>query len=212
MKVLSIGREETCDIVIDDPESLISRKHALLKIYFTGKMELVDMSANGTYVNGRAITKNVPFPVTRKDVVSFARTKKLDWKQVPNYGLYLRIGLLALVVIALLLIAMALLPKSIGEKAPSPNTQPQTTMPSSANDNEAKTEADKGQAEESASATEAPDPTPQQVRDAFRKKESPKKQDKKESETKKENNDKEEKPEADQKDKSDGAGAKDGIL
>jgi pSer/pThr/pTyr-binding forkhead associated (FHA) protein len=41
MRTLSIGRGEGCDIFIDDYR--ISRRHALLKIYPFGKMEIVDL-------------------------------------------------------------------------------------------------------------------------------------------------------------------------
>ena len=50
MKVISIGRGEDCNIVL--PENVISRRHAILKIHATGKMELIDMGQNGTFVNG----------------------------------------------------------------------------------------------------------------------------------------------------------------
>ena len=82
MKVISIGRGEDCNIVL--PENVISRRHAILKIYATGKMELIDMGQNGTFVNGIKLTPNIPYPVTRKDVVSFAHVRQLDWSLVPN--------------------------------------------------------------------------------------------------------------------------------
>ena len=82
MKVISIGRGEDCNIVL--PENVISRRHAILKIHATGKMELIDMGQNGTFVNGIKLTPNIPYPVTRKDVVSFAHVRQLDWSLVPN--------------------------------------------------------------------------------------------------------------------------------
>ena len=79
MKVYSIGREVGCDIVINDNSDVISRRHATLNVSPTGKMTIVDLSHNGTYVNGIRIAQNVPVPVTRKDNVSFAHVARLDW-------------------------------------------------------------------------------------------------------------------------------------
>lgn len=84
MKVYSIGREVNCDIVINDNTDVISRRHATLNVSSTGKMTIVDLSHNGTYVNGIRISQNVPVPVTRKDNVSFAHVARLDWNLVPN--------------------------------------------------------------------------------------------------------------------------------
>lgn len=84
MKTYSIGREDRCDIVINDSTDVISRRHALLTVDSTGKMTITDQSHNGTYVNGIRISTNVPFPITRKDNVSFAQIARLDWKLVPD--------------------------------------------------------------------------------------------------------------------------------
>lgn len=82
MKTITIGRDASCNICINDER--ISRRHALLKIYDTGKMEIVDMSSNGTYVNGIKLAKNVPFPVTRKNNVVFGHARQLDWNDIPD--------------------------------------------------------------------------------------------------------------------------------
>lgn len=84
MKVYSIGREVGCDIVINDNTDVISRRHAILNVMPSGKMTIVDQSHNGTYVNGIRISPNVPFPVTRKDNISFAHVARLDWNIVPK--------------------------------------------------------------------------------------------------------------------------------
>lgn len=86
MKVYSIGREVGCDIMINDNSDVISRRHATLNVSPTGKMTIVDLSHNGTYVNGIRISQNVPVPVTRKDNVSFAHVARLDWNLIPNTG------------------------------------------------------------------------------------------------------------------------------
>lgn len=103
MKVYSIGREEGCDIVINDNSDVISRRHATLNVTSSGKMTIVDLSHNGTYVNGIRISQNVPVPVTRKDNVSFAHVARLDWSLIPNTGAVIMrwtiIGVVALLLI-----------------------------------------------------------------------------------------------------------------
>ena len=84
MNVYSIGRDPACNIVINDNTDVVSRRHAILNVYPSGKMTIVDQSHNGTYVNGIRISQNVPVPVTRKDNVSFAHVARLDWNLVPN--------------------------------------------------------------------------------------------------------------------------------
>lgn len=103
MKVYSIGREVGCDIVINDNSDVISRRHATLNVSQFGKMTIVDLSHNGTYVNGIRITQNVPVPVTRKDNISFAHVARLDWNLIPNTGAVI-IRWVVIGVIALLLI------------------------------------------------------------------------------------------------------------
>lgn len=86
MKALSIGRDQECDIIINDATDVISRRHATLNISSSGKITIVDLSRNGTYVNGIRISPNVPVPVSRKDIISFAHVNKLDWNAVPTYN------------------------------------------------------------------------------------------------------------------------------
>ena len=84
MKVYSIGRDQGCDIVMNDNTDVISRRHAVLNVMSSGKMTIVDQSQNGTYVNGIRISSNVPVPVTRKDNISLAHVARLDWNRVPK--------------------------------------------------------------------------------------------------------------------------------
>lgn len=121
MKVLSIGRGEECNIILTD--NLVSRRHAVLKLHATGKIEIVDMSQNGTFVNGVKLTPNIPYPITRKDVVSFAHVRQLDWTQVPDYTRYYKfafMGVGIIVVISLGLYLWSLIPAS----APQPSHNP----------------------------------------------------------------------------------------
>ena len=84
MKIYSIGRENECDIIINDASNVISRRHAMLTIGRFGKMTITDQSQNGTYVNGIRISPNVPVPITRNDTISFAHIAQLDWRLIPN--------------------------------------------------------------------------------------------------------------------------------
>ncbi len=81
MKVITIGRDPECNIVLDD--NLISRRHAVLRLHGTGKIEIIDYSSNGTFINGTRIVSNTPLKIHRKDAVSFAHAKTLDWSQIP---------------------------------------------------------------------------------------------------------------------------------
>ena len=83
MKSYSIGRDESCNIVIDDSMKLVSRRHATINVDGR-KITIVDNSTNGTYINGIRISSGIPVPVTRRDVVSFAQVKELDWKTIPD--------------------------------------------------------------------------------------------------------------------------------
>lgn len=84
MKVLTIGRSEDCHICIEDPQNLISKKHAILRFYPLGKIEIVPLGRNLTYINGKAVKNEKAWSVSRKDVISFAHVKDLDWDKVPN--------------------------------------------------------------------------------------------------------------------------------
>ena len=104
MKTITIGRSAECNITIE--HELISRKHALLKLYPSGKIEIVDMGLNGTSVNGVKIQPNVPKRINRNDVVTFASSKSLDWNLVPpthNWYLYYALTAIALIVLGVLL-------------------------------------------------------------------------------------------------------------
>lgn len=84
----SIGRSKDCDIVLNDYTNVVSRYHAVLKVDFWGNYSIIDISRNGTYVNGVRINPNVEVPISKKDSVTFARVCKLDWSRVPNTRKY----------------------------------------------------------------------------------------------------------------------------
>lgn len=106
MKIYTIGRDPSCQIVLNDNTDIVSRRHATLQVISSSKMTITDLSSNGTYVNGMRIAKNVPVPVTRKDTISFAHLITLDWKLVPketNYIVYIVSGGSVLLAILMIL-------------------------------------------------------------------------------------------------------------
>lgn len=100
MKIYTIGRGESNAIHIDN--EYVSRQHAFLKVYPSGKMEIIDKSSNGTAINGRKLKPNVPYRVKRKDVVTFAGQAHLDWKEIPDPLKGYKIAILCFVIIAVL--------------------------------------------------------------------------------------------------------------
>lgn len=116
MKTITIGRGDGCNIYIDD-ESM-SRRHAIIKIPTFGEMEIVDMSKNGTSVNGIRLRPNVPFPVSRKDVVTFADVAQLDWAKVPDPLKYYKLGVLIVGGLIVLLLAIFLVKNLFSDSTP----------------------------------------------------------------------------------------------
>lgn len=113
MKSYSIGRDNACDIVLNDHTDVISRRHAVLTVSSSGKMTITDQSTNGTYINGQKISSNVPVPVTRKDSVSFAHISTLDWNMIPKSGQWLTYLLVGLGIAAVVAACIIFLPKVI---------------------------------------------------------------------------------------------------
>lgn len=101
MKTITIGRSSECDISIE--HDLISRRHAILKLYPWGKIEIVDVGRNGTSVNGVKLHPNSPRKIKRSDVVTFAGMKTLDWNAVPDEGKWLRWGILLALLFAVII-------------------------------------------------------------------------------------------------------------
>jgi len=119
MKIISIGRGDGCRIIIDDPR--VSRQHAILRINPLGKMEIIDQSQNGTWVNGVKLRSNTPFPVKRKDVVNFAGASQLNWSLIPDPLKYVKFGLLAALAVILLTFAIVFLSRCASNRLPEPD-------------------------------------------------------------------------------------------
>lgn len=128
MKIITIGRGDNNDIILHDDNDIISRQHATLRVYDSGKMEIISTGINGTFLNGHPIKPNVPHRVKREDVVSFAHIRQLDWALVPNpLRKYKLIGgaLLAVAVIALIAYAIS----SMTNDNPVPPVTPTPSNP-----------------------------------------------------------------------------------
>lgn len=137
MKAISIGRDQGCDIVIQDNTDVISRRHATLNISPSGKMTIVDQSRNGTYVNGIRISSNVPVPVTRKDIVSFAHVAKLDWNTVPAENGLMRYIILAVVAAIIIVCGIFAYQHFSKEESSKTSTPQQTTLQDSIKEKDA---------------------------------------------------------------------------
>lgn len=81
--VYTIGRDPSCDIVIDDYTNNVSRFHATLRIQGK-KYFLTDHSTNGTYRNGVRLAQNTEFEVSKEDEISFSNVCYFNWSDVPD--------------------------------------------------------------------------------------------------------------------------------
>lgn len=82
--IYTIGRDESCDIVIYDETDITSRMHATIRYDNKGKLFLSDHSTNGTYLNSERLVQGVEVQVNRGDVISFANIAVLDWNAIPK--------------------------------------------------------------------------------------------------------------------------------
>lgn len=81
MRLLKIGRDNACDIVLHSNH--VSSLHAELVLLDSGDMELEDKgSKNGTFVMNQPITPGKAIKVNRGDAIRFGDTE-LQWSQVP---------------------------------------------------------------------------------------------------------------------------------
>lgn len=81
MRLLKIGRDVTCDIVLHSNN--VSSLHAELTLLNSGDIMLEDKgSRNGTFIMNRQIKPNTPVSIKRGDAIRFADVE-LQWSQVP---------------------------------------------------------------------------------------------------------------------------------
>ena len=81
MKLLKIGRDASCNIVLHSAR--VSSLHAELTLLNSGDMVLEDKgSTNGTYIMNQRIQPGKPVNVKRGDAIRFADVE-LQWSQVP---------------------------------------------------------------------------------------------------------------------------------
>lgn len=81
MRLLKIGRDSSCDIVMHSDK--VSSLHAELTLLNSGDIMLEDKgSRNGTFIMNQQIKPNKPVNVKRGDAIRFADVE-LQWSQVP---------------------------------------------------------------------------------------------------------------------------------
>lgn len=81
MRLLKIGRDASCDIVLHSDK--VSSLHAELTLLNSGDIMLEDKgSRNGTFIMNQQIKPNKPVNVRRGDAIRFADVE-LQWSQVP---------------------------------------------------------------------------------------------------------------------------------
>lgn len=81
MRLLKIGRDASCDIVLHSEK--VSSLHAELTLLNSGDIMLEDKgSRNGTFIMNQQIKPNKPVNVRRGDAIRFADVE-LQWSQVP---------------------------------------------------------------------------------------------------------------------------------
>ena len=81
MRLLKIGRDASCDIVLHSER--VSSLHAELTLLNSGDIMLEDKgSKNGTYIMNQQIKPNKPVNIRRGDAIRFADVE-LQWSQVP---------------------------------------------------------------------------------------------------------------------------------
>lgn len=83
---LSIGRGDSCDIMVDDPSAvrMVSLQHAILVRVGTAAL-LIDTSLNGTYVNSRKISRVVLRP---NDTIRLGKRRMTDGSLVKHQYLF----------------------------------------------------------------------------------------------------------------------------
>ena len=81
MRLLKIGRDVACDIVINSAK--VSSLHAEITLMNSGDILLEDKgSRNGTFVQNQAIKPGSPVNIRRGDAIRFGDVE-LQWSQVP---------------------------------------------------------------------------------------------------------------------------------
>lgn len=77
-KIYKIGRDPHNDIVVPGGYDKTSRWHCEIEQYKDGSCQIIDVSTNGTFVNGEQIPKNVRIPISPNDSVKLADQYVLD--------------------------------------------------------------------------------------------------------------------------------------
>lgn len=81
MRLLKIGRDNSCDIVLHSDK--VSSLHAEITLLDSGDMLLEDKgSSNGTFIMNQPVKPGKEIPIKRGDAIRFADVE-LQWSQIP---------------------------------------------------------------------------------------------------------------------------------
>ena len=82
-KRISIGRDQSCDMIVEERYDDVSRRHAV--IYQEGsRLMLEDNSANGTFINGQKIN-NACREIKAGDNISLGKFYTLSWNDINRF-------------------------------------------------------------------------------------------------------------------------------
>lgn len=83
LREISIGRDKTSDIYLDDRCVYASSHHGT--IYFDGRQMMYrDMSSNGTMINNVSVRKRA-VPINRGDIIMIAGQYQISWTQIDQF-------------------------------------------------------------------------------------------------------------------------------
>lgn len=80
----TIGRDPDNRYVIFDPNSIISKQHAVINQYSDGRITIADQSTNGTSLNDAKLPKNQEINIKRGDSIVFADIAPIEWSRIPQ--------------------------------------------------------------------------------------------------------------------------------
>ena len=69
---ISVGRGAENDLVLPDPSKVLSKRHCAIEDH-GGNVVVVDLSTNGTFLNGKRLTPYLPHVLNNKDEIRVGR-------------------------------------------------------------------------------------------------------------------------------------------
>ncbi|GAB4202775.1 MAG: hypothetical protein OHK0022_26310 [Roseiflexaceae bacterium] len=76
----SVGRQDTCDIIVFDPSQRVSRIHAIiLCVEDNQTCYITDESTHGTWVDGVRVPRGIPTPLKHSAIIGLAHESRADF-------------------------------------------------------------------------------------------------------------------------------------